>query len=204
MWNEVKVVLAVFLFTVLWFVWYMKEYCAAKILSTIRENICLKIIVAIIPSYLVRNLPLSLSSLFLQTKNKIQFCMQIVSLVIRNLCFFFIASHPLPRRHTELIKFCEGIFLHVIPVCIILPCKVWELFIWNIFNFLLNREDLKHLITDISKPRHFILSRGILRSSVSITFWRSIKIVPECIPMKCLSKQNLSLVLHASRLKNLI
>ena len=117
--------------------------------------------------------------------------MQIVSLVIRNLCFFFIASHRLPRRHTELIKFCEGIFLS-------------ELFIWNIFNFLLNREDLKHLITDILKPRHFILSRGILGSSVSITFWRSIKIVPECIPMKCMSKQNLSLMLHASRLKNLI
>ena len=40
MWNEVKVVLAVALFTVLWFVWYMKEHCAANILSTIRENIC--------------------------------------------------------------------------------------------------------------------------------------------------------------------
>ena len=86
--NEVKVVLAVALFTVLWFVWYMKEHCAANILSTIRENICLKIIVTIVPSYLVRNLPLSLSSLFLQTKNKIQFCMQIVSLVIRNLSVF--------------------------------------------------------------------------------------------------------------------
>ena len=82
----------------------------------------MKVIVTIIPTYLVTNLLLSSFFHFLQTKTKIWFSASWCSGNEKYFCFLFITSRTLLQRAMpNSIDFYEGIFLHVIPVRIIVP-----------------------------------------------------------------------------------
>ena len=82
----------------------------------------MKIIVTIIPTYLVTNLLLSYFFRFLQTKNKNLVFNKFIILQQEVFLFFDIASCALLQSHAEFNRLCERIFLHLIPICILVPC----------------------------------------------------------------------------------
>ena len=80
----------------------------------------MKISATIIPTDLVRNLLLCSFCPFLQTKNKNPFFQQVGGVVTRNTSLLFIASRALLQSPYK-TDFYKEIFLHVIPVRIIVP-----------------------------------------------------------------------------------
>ena len=81
----------------------------------------MKTIITIIPTNLVRNLLLSSFSAFLETKNKNLISISWWSGKKKYFCFLLIASRALLQSQSNSIDFYKGIFLHVIPVRIIVP-----------------------------------------------------------------------------------
>ena len=82
----------------------------------------MKIIEAIIPKDLVTYLLLSSFCPFLQTKDKNQVFRKLGGLVTRNISVFCLERVALYfKAMPKSINFYKGIFLHIIPVPIIVP-----------------------------------------------------------------------------------
>ena len=91
------------------------------------RNFCKKIIVAIVPTTLVTNSLLTYIFSFLKIQKQESGFQQVGGLVMRNIsgfCLWWIALYL--KAMLNSIDFCKGIFIHVIPVRIIVS--------WNFFT----------------------------------------------------------------------
>ena len=103
----------------------------------------MKIIITMIPTSLVTNRLLFSFCLFLEQKKEPKFH-QVGGLITKYFHFLFKMSCALLQIHVNSIPFYNGIFLHVIPVHIIVPCTNCTLTEAFVQNFLRKKVVLKN------------------------------------------------------------
>ena len=82
----------------------------------------MKIVVTVIPTDLPRNLLLSSFFSFLADQKEESGFQQVGGIIARNILFFVYIESRSTSKSCKTIDFYKGIFLHVIPVRIIVPC----------------------------------------------------------------------------------
>ena len=112
-------VLQVILFTVLWFKWSVKKNCVA-ILLAIWERFLHENNRNYISYRFSYKFTFILFKSFLTSQKQESGFQQVGGLTTRNICFFYGESRYLKAMPNS-TNFYKGIFLRVIPVCIIVP-----------------------------------------------------------------------------------